>query len=120
MLASVCLLVCFSLFCEAVLCFALVLSFSVVLLFSLATALAVLLAWKNKVKPGNVFKFVFSLESEIAPVPFALVLLFVSLFCFWAVSTALSFEDVVVVLLTASVDGECNTPPPYSFRGLVL
>jgi len=49
-------------------------------------------------------------ESEIAPVSFTLVL-FVSLFCFVAVSAVLLLEDAVV-LLTASVDGECNTPPP--------
>ena len=77
-------------------------------------------AWKNKVKPGNVAKLGFLLESEIAPVSFALVLLLILLFCLLAVLAALSFEDVVVVLSTASVDGECNTPPPYGLGSLVL
>jgi len=66
-----------------------------------------------------VLKFGFSLEPEIAPVLLTLVL-FVSLFFFVAVSAVLSFEDAVIVLPTASVDGECNTPPPYGFGGLVL
>jgi len=65
-----------------------------------------------------VLKFGFSLEPEIAPVLLTLVL-FVSLFFFVAVSAVLSFEDAVIVLPTASVDGECNTPP-YGFGGLVL